>query len=687
MIVDQVEAMLRRLASENDVDVLVIEQNIGVACAVSERVAIMVNGRVPQVMDAARLASDRDLQQALLGVGRHAHDEAEPATDAPPEAVRETAPARVWVSNPEPPTRWSRPAPVRVIEGAARTVTPLEATRSKPEVHPLARRSESVALVVGTLDTKGEELRFLRDRLAAAGVRARLVDLSTSGKPSGADVPPHEVAAAHPRGASGVFTGDRGTAVAAMTEAFRRWMTRQTDVAGALAAGGSGNTAMVAPGFRTLPLGVPKLIVSTVASGDVSAYVGPSDMTMMHSVADVQGLNSITRDVLANAAGALAGMIHARAEMRRSPAAPGKPAVGLTMFGLTTPCVQRIVAGLPDHDCLVFHATGTGGRSMEALLGEGRLAGVIDVTTTEVADMMMGGVFAADEDRLGAVIRAGLPYVGSTGALDMVNFGAPDTVPERYRGRLFYEHNPQVTLMRTTPEENASMGAWIGERLNRMPGPVRFLLPEGGRLGPRRAGCCVPRPRSPRRALRRRRADRASHGRSPGRARGSPHQRPGLRRCAARGPTASSTAGPRGGRREPREGGGGSGLGSDGHEPRRDPRAAARPGRAGRAHRRRRRRHRPQRKVRGGRWHRPHRHLQLGSLPHGGARLARRAHALRRRQRRGGRDGCRSTARREAYSRAGRRLRDGPVPGDGPLSRPARGPGLRRRAELPHRGG
>ena len=485
VIVDQVEAMLRRLGEEGDVDVLVIEQNIGVACAVSERVAIMVNGRVTQVMDAARLSGDRDLQQALLGVGRHAHDETDGgAAPAPePEARHEASPARVWVSNPKLPTRWSRPAPVRVIEGAARTVTPQEAARGEPDLRPLARRSESVALVVGTLDTKGEELRFLRERLAAAGVRARLVDLSTSGKPSGADVPPHEVAAAHPRGASGVFTGDRGTAVAAMTEAFRRWMARQHDVAGAVAAGGSGNTAMVAPGFRTLPLGVPKLVVSTVASGDVSAYVGPSDMAMMHSVADVQGLNSITRDVLANAAGALAGMIHARAEMRRAPPPPGKPAVGLTMFGLTTPCVQRVVAGLPDHDCLVFHATGTGGRSMEALLEEGRLAGVIDVTTTEVADMMMGGVFAADEDRLGAVIRTGLPYVGSTGALDMVNFGPPGTVPDRHCGRLFYEHNPQVTLMRTTPEECARMGAWIGERLNRMGGPVRFLMPEGGVSG------------------------------------------------------------------------------------------------------------------------------------------------------------------------------------------------------------
>ncbi|MEM1346460.1 MAG: Tm-1-like ATP-binding domain-containing protein, partial [Pseudomonadota bacterium] len=220
----------------------------------------------------------------------------------------------------------------------------------------------------------------------------------------------------------------------------------------------------------------------TVASGQVGQYVGPTDITLMHSVADVQGLNTITRDVLANAAHAMAGMVAARAAQRtRAPARAEKPAVGITMFGVTTACVQAIVKALEDdYDCLVFHATGTGGRAMEKLIDSAKLRGVIDVTTTEVCDLLMGGVFAADEDRLGAVIRAGLPYVGACGALDMVNFGAPSSVPERYRGRLFYEHNPQVTLMRTTAAENAQIGTWIGERLNRMGAPVRFFLPEGG---------------------------------------------------------------------------------------------------------------------------------------------------------------------------------------------------------------
>jgi uncharacterized protein (UPF0261 family) len=228
-------------------------------------------------------------------------------------------------------------------------------------------------------------------------------------------------------------------------------------------------------------VGVPKLIVSTVASGEVGKYVGPSDIMMMHSVADVQGLNAITREVLSNAAQAMVGMVTARRTVAAKPAEDGKPAVVLSMFGVTTPAVQQVQALLQDDwDCLVFHMTGVGGQSMEKLIDGGQAKGVIDLTTTEVCDLLMGGVFPCTEDRFGAVIRTRIPYIGSVGALDMVNFGAPETVPERYRGRRFYEHNPQVTLMRTTPEENARMGRWIGERLNRMEGQVRFFLPEGG---------------------------------------------------------------------------------------------------------------------------------------------------------------------------------------------------------------
>ena len=477
--------MLIRLGEEGDINVLVIEQNIGVACAISEQVAIMVNGRINRILPSGILSSDRDLQQALLGVGRHAHDDVTDITVSSSESpVRESAPgpSKIYVSNPKIPTRWSKPAPIHVIEGNARTSSapasandnrPAEMVRYKPSVR-------NVVYVCGTLDTKGEELRFVRDILKDAGVSVQLVDLSTSGKPSGAEIPASVVAAFHPTGASGVFTGDRGSAVAGMTLAFERWMKAQDNVAGVIGAGGSGGTALVAPAFRSLPVGVPKVLISTVASGNVEQYVGPSDILMMHSVADVQGINSITREVLTNGASALAGMVNARAETTAS-ASDDKPAVGLTMFGVTTPCVQQITSALEDRfDCLVFHATGVGGRSMEKLMDSGMLSAIIDITTTEICDMVAGGVFAANDDRFGASIRAGIPYIGSCGALDMVNFNAPETVPEKYRNRNLYEHNPQITLMRTTPEENEIMGKWIGERLNQMTGPVRFFLPEGG---------------------------------------------------------------------------------------------------------------------------------------------------------------------------------------------------------------
>ncbi len=280
-----------------------------------------------------------------------------------------------------------------------------------------------------------------------------------------------------------MFTNDRGRAVAGMAQAFEAWVQGQAGLAGIIAAGGSGGSAMAAPAMRRLPVGVPKLLISTVASGDVRRYVGPADLMMLHSVADVQGLNTITREVLANGAAAMIGMVKARQQARHSSpgAAAELPAVGLTMFGVTTACVRQVTAALEaDYDCLVFHATGIGGQAMETLVDSGRLLGVIDLTTTEVCDLMMGGIFPATEDRFGAMIRARMPYVGSCGALDMVNFGAPETVPERYRGRIFYEHNPQVTLMRTTPEENRRMGEWIGDKLNQMDAPVRFFLPEGG---------------------------------------------------------------------------------------------------------------------------------------------------------------------------------------------------------------
>ncbi len=485
VIVAQVEEMLLRLAEEGDIDVLVIEQNIGVACAIADTVAIMVNGRINRTAPARELAADRDLQQRLLGVGRHAHDDTPVPAATPGAAAADPAPGggpiRIYMANPQPPTRWSKPVPVATIERNARLLTaqPAAAPAAQAEIRPLAAPGTEVVLVAGTLDTKGDELRYMRDLIRAAGLPVRLVDLSTTGGHSGAEVPAHQVAAFHPRGAAGVFTGDRGAAVAGMTEAFARWLGRQGGIAGILSAGGSGGTALVAPAMRALPIGIPKLIVSTVASGDVRQYVGTADITMMHSVADVQGLNAITEEVLGNAAHAMIGMVQARRAARRG--ATGRPMALISMFGVTTPCVRQITGALGEEwDCLVFHATGTGGQAMERLIDDRRATGVIDITTTEVADMMMGGVFACTEDRFGAAIRTRIPYLGSVGALDMVNFGPPETVPQRYRGRVLYPHNPQVTLMRTTPEECAHMGHWIAGRLNAMEGPVRFFLPEGG---------------------------------------------------------------------------------------------------------------------------------------------------------------------------------------------------------------
>lgn len=295
--------------------------------------------------------------------------------------------------------------------------------------------SKPIAFVAGTFDTKADELLYMAERIAASGVAVSTIDLSTSNKPSNADIAASEVASFHPDKQDAVFTGDRGTAVAGMSKAFELWaIAHQQNIGGLISAGGTGGTALATPAMRSLPIGTPKLMVSTVASGDVSPYVGPADITMMYSVTDVQGLNRISREVLGNAASALAGMVKFRPDTAHG--IESKPGLGLMMFGVTTPAVQAISNHLNDtYECFVFHATGVGGRSMEKLVDGGLLDAVVDLTTTEVCDMMFGGILAADEDRFGAIIRKQVPYVGSVGALDMVNFGAPPTVPERYKDR------------------------------------------------------------------------------------------------------------------------------------------------------------------------------------------------------------------------------------------------------------
>jgi uncharacterized protein (UPF0261 family) len=241
--------------------------------------------------------------------------------------------------------------------------------------------------------------------------------------------------------------------------------------------GGSGGTAIIAPAMRSLPIGVPKLMVSTLAAGDVGPYVGIHDIAMMYPVTDIAGLNRLSRVILANAAHALAGMMNLSAPM----VTDDKPTLGISMFGVTTSCVQQLVSRLSmDYECQVFHANGPGGRAMEALAAAGMLHAMVDLTTTEAADYLMGGVCSAGAERFDVVSKTGIPWIGSCGALDMVNFWAMDTVPEKYRDRLLHAHNANVTLMRTTAAELEQIGAWIAAKLNASHGPVRLLLPEGG---------------------------------------------------------------------------------------------------------------------------------------------------------------------------------------------------------------
>jgi uncharacterized protein (UPF0261 family)/ABC-type branched-subunit amino acid transport system ATPase component len=500
IIVQQVEAMLKTLAGEGEISVLLIEQNLGVAIDVADTVAVMVNGRIARSMPTAELAADRDLQQRLLGVKL---DTELPAAPMPEEedanrsiqvfTVKRAADS-VVVEPPAPPeeravrgfTRWGTTGRDHLL-GVSE---PAEARAPEPRVVelPVAQTVGRAAYIAGTFDTKGRELFFLRSCLEKLGVRTVTVDLATSGKPSAAMVHPREVARHHPGGERAVFTGDRGSAVTEMAVAFEEFVARRRDIGGLISAGGSGGTALATRAMRRLPIGVPKVMVSTVASGDVRPYVGPSDICMMYSVTDVAGINRISERVLANAAHALAGML-AFSRSPTSSEAQSKPALGLTMFGLTTPCVQAVCKQLEaDYDCLVFHATGTGGQSLEKLADSGLLAAVLDLTTTEVADEIVGGVLTAGPTRMDVFTRTPIPYVGSCGALDMVNFWARPTVPERFKDRHLHVHNPNVTLMRTTPDEARRIGRFIVDKLNRMEGPVRFLIPEGGLSGLDRPG-------------------------------------------------------------------------------------------------------------------------------------------------------------------------------------------------------
>ena len=340
----------------------------------------------------------------------------------------------------------------------------------------------ATVVLVGTLDTKGIEYAFLRERLLERGVDVVVVDAGVNA-PVGleADVSRDEVArAAGADPAALAAAGDRGAAVTTMgagAEAIVLALHAAGRLDGILALGGSGGSSIAARAMRALPVGVPKLLVSTVASGDTRPYVGAVDVTMMYSVVDIAGVNRVSARIMANAAGAIAGMVGATV-----PTLDEKPLIGATMFGVTTPCVTTARARLEElgYEVLVFHATGAGGQSMEALARGGFLVGVLDATTTELADELVGGVLSAGPDRLEAAGAAGLPQVVSLGALDMVNFGPRETVPPAFEGRNLYVHNPTVTLMRTTAAECGELGRTIGRKVSAATGPTAVFVPLGG---------------------------------------------------------------------------------------------------------------------------------------------------------------------------------------------------------------
>ena len=338
-------------------------------------------------------------------------------------------------------------------------------------------------VLVGTLDTKGVEYGYLRDRLVELGVDVVLVDAGIVGLPLvEPDISREAVAGAVGADAEALAAaGDRGAAVETMARGAAEIVLGlhaegRLDAIGGL--GGSGGSSIATYAMRQLPIGVPKLMVSTVASGDTSPYVGSVDVTMMYSVVDIAGINRISAQILSNAAGALAGM----AKMTVPPLGEAKPLVTASMFGVTTQAVTVARERLEElgYEVLVFHQTGAGGGSMEALIKAGFITGSLDVTTTEFCDLVAGGVLVAVPDRLESAGRTGIPQVVSLGALDMVNFGPLETVPERFRNRNLYVHNPTITLMRTTPDECREIGRIIAEKLNEATGPTELFVPLRG---------------------------------------------------------------------------------------------------------------------------------------------------------------------------------------------------------------
>lgn len=336
--------------------------------------------------------------------------------------------------------------------------------------------------VVGTFDSKGKELSYVKEVLEGLGLNTITIDCGVFQPKVETDVSNAQVAAEIGEDIKEITAKkDRALATEVMSRAMEKIVPRLYEEGkfdGIISLGGTGGTSLATPAMRALPIGVPKVMVSTVASGNTQQYVGTSDIVMYPSIVDVSGLNSISTKIFTNAALAIAGMVKFEHEEKIEK----KPLIAATMFGVTTPCVDTAREYLESlgYEVLVFHATGMGGRTMERLIEDGYFAGVLDLTTTEWCDQLVGGVLAAGPNRLEAAARTGTPQVVSVGALDMVNFGPMDTVPEKFKGRNFYKHNPTVTLMRTTVEENKKLGEIIAEKLNATTGPTALMLPLKG---------------------------------------------------------------------------------------------------------------------------------------------------------------------------------------------------------------
>ena len=341
-----------------------------------------------------------------------------------------------------------------------------------------------IIAIAGTFDTKGIEYSYVKSLVEQLGLKAFTIHTGAYAPIFEPDVSNAEVAAAAGYNIKDIENGDRALATEALSKGMQAIVPKlyaEGKFDGIISFGGSGGTSMVTPAMRALPIGVPKVMVSTMASGNVSQYVGTSDIIMMPSIVDVQGLNKISKTIFRNAVLAIAGMVGMKGNLKEDEAEE-KPLVAATMFGVTTPCVQQAQKYLEDrgYEVLVFHATGTGGKTMEALANAGFFKGILDITTTEWCDEIVGGVLNAGPERCEAAAKNGIPQVVSVGALDMVNFGPYDTVPEKFAGRNLYKHNPTVTLMRTTKEELIEIGKAIGSKLNMASGKTTLMLPLGG---------------------------------------------------------------------------------------------------------------------------------------------------------------------------------------------------------------